>query len=228
MPGGDPIPAGALALATALQIGDSQFPAGGFAFSWGLEALWRAGRVDRGGFAAFLTAQLHGRWARFDRPVVAAAHAGERDGRIALDLEVEAMSWSAPLRDGSRRAGGALLATHARLLTPGAADYREAVVAGRAPGHLPVVQGLVGAGLGLDGTSTLVLSASGFAGGLASAAVRLGIVGALAAQQHLSALRPVLADLASAAPPAAPASFSPLSEIGMGRHSDLGGTLFAN
>src|SRR5690554_2752769 len=150
------MPTDALTLATALQVGDSQFPAGGFAFSWGLEALWREGRIGRDGFPAFLAAQLHGRWARFDRPVVAAAHAGGLEARIALDRQVEAMSWSAPLRDGSRRAGGALLATHVRLATAGAVAYRDAVNDGRAPGHLPVVQGLIGAGLGLDRTATLV------------------------------------------------------------------------
>ena len=94
----------AQALVTALQIGDSQFPAGGFAFSWGLESLWREGRIDRDHMGAFLEAQLRGRWAGFDRAIVAAAHGADIDGWLALDDEVDAMNWSAQQRDGSSRA----------------------------------------------------------------------------------------------------------------------------
>lgn len=213
----------ALALATALQVGDSQFPAGGFAFSWGLETLWREGRVDRARVGAFLEAQLHGRWAGFDRAIVAGAHAADIDGCAALDDTVEAMSWSVPLRDGSRRAGQALLAAHARLGTPNAAAYRQH----RAHGHLPVVQGLVYAGLGLDRITALTLSGVSFLASLASAAVRLNIAGALAVQADLARLRPAVAALAAAEPPRQPTSFAPMAEIAMARRV-TGGALFAN
>ncbi len=213
----------ALALATALQVGDSQFPSGGFAFSWGLETLSREGGIDRDRIGAFLEAQLHGRWAGFDRVVVAAAHAADLDGRAALDETVEAMSWSASLRDGSRRAGQAMLSAHARLGTPTVDDARRHLP----HGHLPVVQGVVSAGLGLDRTAALTLSGTTFLNGLASAAVRLGLAGALAIQGDLARLRPAIAELATEEPPPQPTSFAPMADIAMARHAPAG-ALFAN
>ncbi|MEQ9638772.1 MAG: urease accessory UreF family protein [Alphaproteobacteria bacterium] len=213
----------ASALATALQVADSQFPGGGFAFSWGLESLWREGQVERIHIGAFLSAQLHGRWASFDRAVVADAHGASLDHCAALDGMIEAMSWSAPLRDGSRRAGHAMLAAHARLGTPDAAEYR----ARKPDGHLPVVQGLVYAGLGLDRTEALTVSGMTFLNALASAAVRLNIVGALTVQGDVARLRHTVAALAMAEPPQQPRNFAPMADVAMSRHTS-GGALFAN
>ena len=56
----------------------------------------------------------------------------------------------ASLREGSRRAGSALLGVHARLATPGAAAYR-ALIEGGAPGHLAVVRASSGAASGVGG-----------------------------------------------------------------------------
>ena len=213
----------AQALVTALQIGDSQFPAGGFAFSWGLESLWREGRIDRDHMGAFLEAQLRGRWASFDRAIVAAAHGADIDGWLALDDEVDAMNWSAQQRDGSSRAGQAMLAAHARLGTANAIAYRQ-----RQPlAHLPVAQGLVYAGVGLDRVTAITLSGVNFLGSLASAAVRLGIVGAISVQSDLARLRPILAALTTEDPPQQPTSFAPAVDIAMCRHAS-GGALFSN
>jgi len=212
-----------LALVTALQIGDSQFPAGGFAFSWGLESLWREDRIDRAHMGAFLEAQLRGRWASFDRAIVAAAHGADIDGWLVLDDQVHAMSWSAPQRDGSLRAGQALLAAHARLGVPNAVNYRQ-----RQPlAHLPVAQGLVYAGTGLDRAAAAALSGVTFLGGLASAAVRLGIVGAISVQSDLARLRPVVAALAAEDPPRHPTNFAPAIDIALCRH-EAAGALFSN
>ena len=60
-----------------------------------------------------------------------------------IDQAVEAATLAEPLRTGSKRNGNALLAAHVRLGTPGAAELRSQIEAGKAHGHLPIVQGFV-------------------------------------------------------------------------------------
>ena len=99
-------------------------------------------------------------------------------------------SLSEPMRVGSRRNGASLLASHARLGTPGAAELRAAVRASRLLGHLPVVQGALWPALGLDERNAASVSGYLFASGLTSAAVRLGAIGAIEAQRSLSGALP--------------------------------------
>ena len=217
------------AMVAALQIADSQFPSGAFAFSWGLEGLVREGRIRRGQLPALMAAELQGRWAGFDRYFVARGLGPvDEDGIVALDGEIEAMGWSEPLRAGSRRAGAGLLTAHARMGTPGAAAYRAAVVDGRAHGHLPLVQGVVSRGLGLPQAIALAVSGYGLLSGLGSAAVRLGLCGALEVQRSVSELLPVLTELADTGPPEEPTTFSPILDIAMMRRDANGAALFSN
>ena len=140
-------------LLTALQYGDSFFPSGGTAFSWGLEALCADRQVTSADdVRRFLEGQLRQRWATCDRLFLVAAHrvSENLDAVTALDHLLEAMTLPRELREGATRAGGALLGVHERLGTAGATEYRARVRAGEAPGHLPVVQGLLLAGVGLD------------------------------------------------------------------------------
>ena len=63
-----------------LQFGDSFFPLGSVAFSWGLEGLAENGVVtDAETVHAFVLGQLHARWAQFDRAVVVLAHRSMED-----------------------------------------------------------------------------------------------------------------------------------------------------
>jgi len=130
-------------LLLALQHADSAFPSGGFAFSSGIEGLAAVGApLDRQGLTAAVIATIRHRWSSSDRvALVRAYQAGGDLARIgAIDLAVEAATLAEPLRTGSKRNGGALLAAHVRLATPGAAELRSAIDCGRALGHLPVVQ----------------------------------------------------------------------------------------
>lgn len=180
------------ALLSALQLADGQFPGGAFAFSWGIESLMADGHLGRRDWLAFLLGQMEARWAGFDRPLIAHAHAASdhEEPLAALDDLAEALSLAAAARSGSRRAGAALLGSHARLGTPGAAAYRHRVASGEVPGHLPVVLGLVLAGAGLDRPSALAVAAHSAAQSLGSAAIRLGLISALNSQSALQALRP--------------------------------------
>lgn len=220
------------ALLTALQFGDGQFPGGGFAFSWGLEALVADGKLVRGDFAAFVEGQLRYRWATFDRILVAHAHAaaGDRLRLHHLDDLADALLTVDSARLGSCRAGAALLGTHARLATPGAAAYKADIEAGAAVGHLPIVQGVVLAGVGLDAAAALAVGAYTMAQALCTAAIRLGLIGHLDAQRALSAARPRMAHLAAQGVPDLDAlsTFVPVSDVAMLRHAGQAQRLFSN
>ena len=218
-------------LLTALQHGDSLFPGGGFAASWGLETLFTDTYVhDAETLQHFVQGQLRHRWARCDRPALVWAHraASELEKIVAVDAELEALSLARELRVVSQRAGRALLRVHARLKTPRAADYLERVKTGQAWSHLPVVQGLVWRGVGLDTEQASLLS--GHLQGMAfvSAAIRLGFVSHIQAQLIVQRIHPTLTVLLAAPPPESLSSFTPVSDIAMMRHETQATRLFAN
>lgn len=220
-------------LLAALQHGDSFFPSGANAFSWGLETLVSEGRVRSAeDVEDFVGGLLRRRWATFDRAaILASARAGGRIERVAeLDWMIEAQTLAAELRDGSRRTGASLLAIHGRLGTRGAARYQELVAKGRAPGHAAAVQGLLWRALGLDEATMQSLSAHLLCVGILAAALRLGVIGHVRAQQVLQGVRPEVARLLSvdAPDPAAMHSFAPEAEIAALRHEVAETRLFAN
>ena len=223
----------ARALLSALQQADSFFPGGGVSFSWGLEGLYRVGLLkDPEALARILRGQLRHRWATCDRPVLLAACAADGDVRELgrIDRLLEAVTLPRELRDGSKRAGCALLSTHARLATPGALQYREAIESGAALGHLPVVQGCIWTALGIAPGAASLMSGYLICIGFLSAAVRLGALGHLDAQRILAALQPLISELAStpALPIKAISSFTPAIDIGSMHHERAEVRLFAN
>jgi urease accessory protein len=155
---------------------------------------------------------------------------------MAVDHVVERSTSVEGWRLASRRGGRALLASHAALDTPGTARYRDLVDAGEAPGHACVVQGLVAAGCGLDAAEAVVLSGYGLAVAIASAALRLGIVGHREAQRLLAAQRGRIATLAATPAPDLPIreqvdrmwAWLPEAEIAAMRHEARRGRLFAS
>jgi urease accessory protein len=217
----------------ALQYADSFFPSGSIAFSWGLETLRADGEiVSTEQVAQFLEGQLFHRWASFDTPVlVAAMRAGGKFDRLAdLDDLVEAMTLATELRESSRRAGASLLKVHVGLGTPGAAEYRQRIVEGKARGHLPVVQGLLWNATGLSEEACRAVSAHTLCTGIVGAALRLGMIGHLDAQRILLQVRPILVELLRL--PAGQAeelyAYAPHAEIAAMRHEVQDSRLFAN
>lgn len=219
-------------LLSALQHADSAFPSGGFAFSNGLEGLAALGaRLDRTGLAGIVAATIRHRWASADR--VALVHAFRADDLAAVaavDAAVEAATLAEPLRTGSRRNGQALLAAHARLATRYARDYRSWIDAGRAYGHLPVVQGLVWRALGITEKHAVAIAGYTTAASLVAAAVRLGHVGAIDAQAALCAALRVIEEVAEEDVPAALelASFAPWLDVAAARQARAHVRLFSN
>jgi urease accessory protein len=217
----------------ALQHGDSFFPSGSIAFSWGLETLRHEGLMpDAAELERFVAGQLRFRWNCCDRAALAAAFARARDVAAVgeVDAVLEALSLAREAREGSRRVGAALLGVHERLGTPGAAAYRSLVRAGTAPGHLAVAQGLLWSGIGLALPEAEAVAAHGMAVALLGAAVRLGICGHVDAQRILRAQHPLIAALLAepAVPMAAAGSAAFAADIAMMRHETGPVRLFAN
>jgi urease accessory protein len=219
---------GLLRFLTSLQHADTLFPSGGFAFSQGIEAsLAVADRVGPFRFHSFADAHLRHRWFPTDRVAIARAHraGGDLDRVASVDLELDASSISEDLREGSRSNGMSLLTGHQRLATPGAAEYRDRVRRGEAPGHLAVVQGLLWRAAGLDERSVVAVSGYQTVASLAGAAMRLGAIGAIDAQSNITRLLPVIEQLCRE--PVRDdqpfAGFLPMAEIAsaMNRRSDL-------
>ena len=224
---------GLSALLRTLQHSDSFFPSGAVAFSYGLESLCADGQVTTAEeVERFLLGQLRGRWAPCDRGVLVAAYRAGDDleGVERADGLQEAMALPQELREGSRWAGAALLRVHAELGTRNAEAFQERVSAGRTPGHLAAVQGLVWRGVGLREEQACAASAHGLCVALLGAALRLGVIGHVGAQRLLAGLRPALADLLAAAPPVLEEvhGFAPLAEVAAMRHETQAGRLFAS
>jgi len=220
-------------LLASLQNADSFFPSGGVSFSWGLETLIADGSV-RGAeqVDAYVEGQLRHRWAMCDRVALAAAVRAAGDILLlqVIDSELEAMTLAMELREGSKRAGASLLTVHERLGTTGAAQYRAAIRAGNARGHLPVVQGLLWCGAGLSESAVEAVSAHIFCVGMLGAALRLGSIGHIQGQETLLRMRPVIVALLSV-PPLPMEEISacvPAAEIAAMRHEVQSARLFAN
>ena len=219
------------ALHALLRHGDSFFPSGATSFSWGLETLCADGIVaSANDVEAFLSGQLAGRWASFDWPVTwhAYAHAADLDELARVDALIEAQTLARELRDGSRRAGAALLGVHAELGTPNAGAYKRCVADGGAPGHLALVQGLVWRGSGVARAALGALSGHTLCVGLLGAAVRLGAIGHIDAQRILAGLAGRIAE--GLANPPCPVDeihvFMPQTEIASMRHETAEARLF--
>lgn len=215
----------------AIWQADAAFPSGTFAFSNGLEGLAAIeGGMTTVRLGFVIEGALRRRWATADRVALLRAfdHARDLDTVAELDHEVEATTLSEAFRSGSRRNGAGLLAAHARLLTPGAAEWQARIHAGATPGHLATTQGVVwrGAELGRDGA----VLASGYmvVSGFTTAAVRLGLIGAIAAQSVVRQLLPVVAELAAGDVPKRIESFAPLLDIAAARHARGELRLFSN
>lgn len=216
-----------------LQVSDTSFPSGAFAFSSGLETLVNEGRVHGAAdIGAILAGQILPRWASFDRPFLQAAHAAGTDiKRLAeIDARCHAQNTADRLAEAARRIGRSLLSVHARVGTAGTVEYRAAI---RSPqlrdvtGYEPVVQGLIGSGLGLSVAQTELSGLHSVTMSFVSAAVRLGRLGAIEAQSILAASATEMAEILDAPVPARPGTFSPLAEIAALRRNAAHASLFA-
>ncbi|KAA8607865.1 urease accessory protein UreF [Salipiger aestuarii] len=217
-----------------LQCCDSAFPSGAFAFSSGLETLVNEGRVKSAtDLHQLLDGQVIPRWLDFDRPFLrqAFASAQDPDALYQIDTRCHLQNTVERLARASRRIGRSLLTVHARIATPGAKAYQDHLRANAPPeatGYEPIVQGMLGAGLGLDLSQAEVGALNTVVTGVTSAAVRLGKLGALDAQAVLAAAANAMVAGLSCPAPEYPGAFAPLVEIAAQRRTAEQISLFAN
>jgi len=221
----------AATMLSLLQYGDSAFPAGGFAFSWGIEGLAADGLLDgKADLEQVIDGQLRLRWNLMDRRLLRRSHAAaDLDGVAAVDRLAEAATPSAEIRAGSHRAGRALLGISARLGHPLSAEYRRLADADHRLGHLAVAQGLVYREVGLAVEAAELLSGWTLIAGLVSAAIRLAVIGHVEGQHLMQRSRTSLADLLLRAPSleAPLSSFTPQIDIAVSRNPARHTRMFA-
>jgi urease accessory protein len=212
-----------------LQIADSAFPTGGFAHSGGLEPAVSAGVVDSvESFDAFVRTHLwtcgHG-----SLPFVAAAHRHPEDVE-SLDAAVDAQLVNHVANRASRTQGRAFLATAARVFeAPAVVALAERAAQRRITAHYPPVFGASLAALEISLSDALATHLLLALRGVASAAVRLGIVGPNEAQRiqgrHAETLDAVLAECRTLTPDDA-ACVAPIFDALGATHDRLYARLF--
>lgn len=177
-----------------LQLTDSGFPTGAFAFSHGLEGLVNAGKVcGERDVAQFVTVQIREGFAGVECPAMChawrAARVSDLLTLVALDHQVDALKPVPVFRTGSARTGRRLLESVNGILDGATLDHvRLAIANGETHGHHAVVSGVVMEAVGVQETEAALALGAGFAGGLVAAAVRLGVIGQGAAQRMVATL----------------------------------------
>lgn len=212
---------------------DGTFPSGSFAFSYGMEGLAAMGAVSSRDTLSNLTQTiLVQRWAPFDRIALVQSFRARGDLAriIQIDQEVEAATFGETQRDGSRRNGSSFLATHAKLGNVMALLLRDTIRRGDTSGHIAVMQGALWQSMDMDERMVQLASAYITVSGAMSAAVRLGVVGAMQAQAVMNDCLPLIDQLSaeSVADDARLNSYVPFLDIAAARQAQADLRLFAN
>ena len=189
-----------------LQLADSSFPTGAYAFSNGIEGLHALGLIDGAGdLAAVIQAQIEESLGGIELPAVYLAHRAAANNDLAtlveLDADLTALKPVPAFAAASARVGRRFLESALPLTTsPIVTAYAGAVAEGDTAGHHPVAFGVVMAATGLDAPSAAAVHGAGVVGGQVMSGVRLGIIGQVAAQRIIADVRPdLLTALARAA-----------------------------
>lgn len=196
---------GIRSLLVTLQWTDSAFPSGLFTLSHGLEGLAHRGIATADGLEDVVAELLRHSIGPSDATAAClawrAAETGDLGELLLIDEELSATRPSEGMRRGSHRVGRQVL-TMAAELSPDAgengrasgmtAEYRDAVLSGRAPGNQAVAVAVVKheRGVGIDHVAAAELA--GFVNGIAGAAIRLRLADHISAQKLVAAMAPAI------------------------------------
>jgi urease accessory protein len=211
------------------QLADSAFPSGGFAHSGGLEAAWRAGHVaDPPALEAYLQNQLC-QWANATAPLALWAH---RQGGAILEADALCdLVLNHPIANRASRAQGRGLLSAARQIFQAGeiVEMNRQLTDAASPMHMAPVFGGVCRCLEISEEETANLYLFVNLRGGVSAAVRLGIIGPLAAGAMQARLAQKAIEFAQAAARIAPddvAQTSPVADLLQACHDRLYSRLF--
>jgi urease accessory protein len=222
---------------TLMQLSDSFFPSGSYTLSHGLEALIQNNQIQHPqDFVTFLRILLANKISTCD--LVALIHSHQASAAKDLskvrqtDAQLFAQTAIAISRQTLRKSGRALLMVAQSTWQ----DEQLATLAQAAQGDRfnclhPIVFGVVGNIAGLNLTDTALAFLHGFVTGLLGAAIRLGILGHLQAQQISQNLA---ADIETALLTASSIKLEqmwsciPTIDLAQMRHAQLNTRLFAS
>ena len=184
-----------------LQITDSFFPSGAFAYSWGLETYVNEGTIsDKSGLDKFLNAYLRGMIGKCDALVVKlsleAAEREEMQTLARLDRLTHSMKLARETREGSIQTGRQLLKVIRQIHKSGMLDaFEKSIAEGDAFGHQPVVFALVFKHFGISRDDTVSAFLYSTVSAIVSAGVRLIPLGHTDGQRAIAGVKPLLADI---------------------------------
>ena len=222
-------------LLSLLHFGDSAFPTGGYAHSFGLETYCQAGIVrGREDLERFLLAQLEGSSGPCDASaavgVLRAATSQDLGACHGIDETLEAMKPVREFREASRQMGRQTLRVAAALTEDTRlVGYSGDVDRSLAPGHHAVAYGLAAAALGWTAEAAAMAYLYSSTALLVGAALRLLSMGQLEGQRVLWSLHPVIERVAHDAAARDVGdlwSFAPGIELAGIRHASLDMRLF--
>jgi urease accessory protein len=214
---------------TVWQICDSAFPTGALAHSAGLEAAWQAGEIGSDNDLSHWTGAMLRQAAAGAIPIVSAAWAAPESVE-SLDQLSESFLLNHVANRASRAQGQAFLMACSKTFDSPAIQQLAATTRElRLAGHWAPVMGATCRALRLPRQRTCEMFLFLALRGAVSAAVRLGIVGPLQAQnlQHrLAAPLTPLAERFSGLPPESVAQTAPLADLLQGTQDRLYSRLF--
>lgn len=223
------------ALLSALQLGDSFFPSGAFAYSWGLETYVSEGWVkDRDGLMRFIRAYLTGLVKRCDCIFIKLSYQlsekGDIQNLIRIDRLLHSMKPAREIRDGSLQTGRQLLQVILSLHESAIlAAALERIKKKEMYGHQPIIFGLVCPVMGIPLESALIVYLYSTVSSIASAGVRLIPLGHTDAQRTINEMKPLVLKISEEVNSLGEsdiASFAPAFEMRAMRHEHLATRLF--
>lgn len=179
-----------------MQLADSFFPSGSYTLSHGLESLVQQNHMQQPeDLISFLQILLHNKIGTCDLVALTHSYAGSSNNDLEIVRQADKLLYAQTLiatsRKTQRRSGRALLMVAQATWKN---EQLEILDHSRALNQFnclhPIVFGVVGSIAGLTVTDTALAFLHGLVTGLLGAAIRLGILGHLQAQQLLLQLAP--------------------------------------